>query len=614
MDASDIIRRRRDRLLYANYLAQQNRVNGGCANSVHLQNNGGAMDASLIPILKTGELATTPQEYEQVLQSSVCPVVEQVTPPPVVLDDYIYMVGGFTSSNITMYDSSSNPSITLSNPDTGNYARQANYLTKYDKNGIPVWSTTFGGINTLASYANGSSIIAKNGFIYVTTAIECDVGTKEIHFYSAGSNVPAIQLTLPSIHDNGYFFLVFAKYDLDGQVQLVNYCGYTQSGSFSRPIISVDSLNNIYLSSMFTGSFLIYNSSNLTTSTAISASALSEWDNIMIKYSPQGEYEWYLHFGANTANPTWGSNAAEFASSIVFDSLNNIYISITTNTDIPLQFYHSSNPSLSIFSLPQNQPNNAYNSILKITPLGSIVWGNLIRGITTGGNNTYGGGGKAILAIDSLDYLYITSMYSGGNTLRIYNYNDYNTPSITLSASLNTDIGLTRISSSGIAMWSTKIVGSANEVQPVISVNSDNNIVISGVTLSNSIFIYNESESTPIKTINMLSGGTKTFIAIYNSEGIHLSSTYIGRLFEINYSSRPDIRYGSDGSIYLISMIDALQTVNLYDKLGNVGITFINPITNLTTILVKYDNDLTPQWVAFNDSQFSNSHIYTLAS
>jgi hypothetical protein len=75
MDASDIIRRRRDRLLYANYLAQQNRVNGGCANSVHLQDNGGAMDASLIPVLKNGELATTPQEYEQVLQSSVCPVV-----------------------------------------------------------------------------------------------------------------------------------------------------------------------------------------------------------------------------------------------------------------------------------------------------------------------------------------------------------------------------------------------------------------------------------------------------------------------------------------------------------------------------------------------------------
>lgn len=75
MDSSELTRRRVNQLFYTNYLFQQTRVNGGCSNRVQLQTlaGGGAMDASLIPVLKNGEIGTTIPQYQQIVESSACP-------------------------------------------------------------------------------------------------------------------------------------------------------------------------------------------------------------------------------------------------------------------------------------------------------------------------------------------------------------------------------------------------------------------------------------------------------------------------------------------------------------------------------------------------------------
>lgn len=76
MDASEVTRRIRERTIYANYLAQRNRIDGGCGSSIRLSNNGGgSFESSLIPALREGELFTTPEQRDAILAASSCNVV-----------------------------------------------------------------------------------------------------------------------------------------------------------------------------------------------------------------------------------------------------------------------------------------------------------------------------------------------------------------------------------------------------------------------------------------------------------------------------------------------------------------------------------------------------------
>ena len=85
-DASYITLRNQNKMLYANYVIQQNNVQQGCQLRVELQ-NGGVADADIIPKLLEGARETTVEERAAEIASEACPVTA-VNP---YLSDKIYL-------------------------------------------------------------------------------------------------------------------------------------------------------------------------------------------------------------------------------------------------------------------------------------------------------------------------------------------------------------------------------------------------------------------------------------------------------------------------------------------------------------------------------------------
>jgi hypothetical protein len=81
-DASYVTLRNQNRMLYANYIIQQNNVDGGCQIRVALE-NGGVADGSIVPKLLEGARETTVEERDRIRVSQRCPVVEEDDAPDI---------------------------------------------------------------------------------------------------------------------------------------------------------------------------------------------------------------------------------------------------------------------------------------------------------------------------------------------------------------------------------------------------------------------------------------------------------------------------------------------------------------------------------------------------
>jgi hypothetical protein len=70
--SSSLTEYRKTRMIYANYLIQQQNQTSGCKLNVNLE-SGGVAEAKIIPILKNGTLYITEQERDAILASGACP-------------------------------------------------------------------------------------------------------------------------------------------------------------------------------------------------------------------------------------------------------------------------------------------------------------------------------------------------------------------------------------------------------------------------------------------------------------------------------------------------------------------------------------------------------------
>jgi hypothetical protein len=78
-DASYVTLRNQNRMLYANYILQQNNVEDGCQLRVALE-NGEVADGSIVPKLLEGARETTVEERDRILASETCPEIEVGVP------------------------------------------------------------------------------------------------------------------------------------------------------------------------------------------------------------------------------------------------------------------------------------------------------------------------------------------------------------------------------------------------------------------------------------------------------------------------------------------------------------------------------------------------------
>ena len=79
------------------------------------------------------------------------------------------------------------------------------------------------------------------------------------------------------------------------------------------------------------------------------------------------------------------------------------------------------------------------------------------------------------------------------------------------------DAFIVKYDSNGVGTWATRIAGTGNESGNGITVDSSNNIIVTGSYRSNPLTIYN-ANGTTFGTLSN-SGDTDAFIVKYNSNG-----------------------------------------------------------------------------------------------
>ena len=294
------------------------------------------------------------------------------------------------------------------------------YLAKYDNNGHLLWVKQIGGENR----DHGYDITIDNlGNVYLTGCI-------------GGNGLSYFGETSVFVYGNTDIFI--AKYDNNGNLQWVRSAGgnFTSSNPSSKDCgrsVCIDSENNIYL----TGSFkdtAFFNNDTLYSYGGV--------DIFVAKYNEEGELIWVDNYG---------SVEADNGSVVIIDNNDNLYIEGWFEDTIEI--------ADTVLVLQDGMD----NFILKLNPNGERIW---IQQI--GGSSAYSY--KTSLAVDTENHLYVTDYFSGS-----INLND-----TSLIASDNIDFYLSKYDPNGSLLWAKQYFNCLNIHSNSLSIDTDNNIFITG--------------------------------------------------------------------------------------------------------------------------------------
>ena len=192
--------------------------------------------------------------------------------------------------------------------------------------------------------------------------------------------------------------------------------------------------------------------------------------------------------------------AGTIGKGITVDSNNNIIV--TGPYFSPATIYNADGSEFE--TLPNSEGYDAF--IVKYNSNGFGIWATRI-----GGSNFEGG---YSVAVDSNNNIIVTGLYRS-NPVTIYNADGTTFGTLPNSGSLDTFI--VKYDSNGVGTWATRIAGTGNESGNGITVDSSNNIIVTGSYRSNPLTIYN-ANGTTFGTLSN-SGDTDAFIVKYNSNG-----------------------------------------------------------------------------------------------
>ena len=253
---------------------------------------------------------------------------------------------------------------------------------------------------------------------------------------------------------------------------------------------------------------------------------------------------------------------------------------------------YNSDGSLSGITLPSiNDTSDGF--ILKYNSLGIAQWATII-----------GNGYPEDIITDSYGNVYVTGDYNS-NSLIIYNANG-NSPiasGITLESPYNKLGYIVKYNSVGIAQWATNIV-SSNDIAIInVSVDSDQNVYITGVYGSNIpnnnlLTFYNANGNTSITsgiTLIYNSSGYARFIAKYNSLGQAQWATQITGT-SVNNLIVNGISVDSNQNVYVTGNYNS-DLITIYNS-DSTDFTRMNGNEIYPSMfIVKYNANGQAQWV-----------------
>jgi hypothetical protein len=351
------------------------------------------------------------------------------------------------------------------------------YVVKYNTSGVVQWANKIGGTGE-----EGFPLLAvdSSNNLYVTG------NYKSNPLYITGSGEILGNSGISSTADT-----YVVKYNTSGVVQWANKIGGT--GNDSSIQLAVDSLNNVYVTGIYDSNPLYIGGTGTTLG---NSGILSTTDIFLIKYNTSGVVQW-----ANKIGGTGNESATQLA----IDTLNNVYVTGSYTSD-PLYITGTS-------SILGNSGNSTTTDIyvVKYNTSGVVQWANKIGGT---GNESV-----PQLAIDSLNNVYVTGIYTsnplyiGGTAATLGNSGN----------STTTDTYLVKYNTSGVVEWANKIGGSQDESEPQLTIDTLNNVYVTGIYKSNPLYI---NESTLGNS--GISTTTDIYVVKYNTSGDVIWANKIG--------------------------------------------------------------------------------------
>lgn len=386
-----------------------------------------------------------------------------------VTDSYnnLYVAGLYTSLSIRI------DNFIIKNSGL-NYGYEV-FIMKFNSNGKLMWVNTINGNNTEGNpniAINSKDELLVTGF---TTSNSIFFGTDTLYNTSDG---PA----------RGDIYLI--NYSNEGKVIWSKIFGGADYEDF--PYISIDKLDNIYLTGHFTSNEFIVDSIKLTNK-SVKNQAYLYYDVFLIKLDDNGKAIW---------GNSYGGDKHEYVNSITIDKFNNVYINGLFNS--PKIKLDDSTYSLS-------RMNVLDNFAIKVNPTGNIIW----TKVFVANNQSIING-----AIQVDDYL------------NVYITGQINFPGITVDSFQGTnnfagltDMFLIKLDSNANLIWGTSIGSNSFENVGDMKVISNDELIITGHFASDTLLIGNstllyESKGGANYFITKLGGDIKTSLheeRIYNT-------------------------------------------------------------------------------------------------
>jgi len=159
-------------------------------------------------------------------------------------------------------------------------------------------------------------------------------------------------------------------------------------------------------------------------------------------------------------------------------------------------------------TLPNNGSNDAF--IVKYDSSGVGIWTTRIGGVLIDRVNG--------VTVDSDNNIIVTGIYTAPTT--IFDAPGGLTGTLALPFSGINDVFVVKYDSSGVGVWATRIAGTADDTGNSITVDSNNNIIVTGFYSSSPVTIYNTPGGiTDIAGTLLNDGGIDAFIVKYTSNG-----------------------------------------------------------------------------------------------
>ncbi|MBP7553795.1 MAG: choice-of-anchor D domain-containing protein [Spirochaetes bacterium] len=335
------------------------------------------------------------------------------------------------------------------------------------------WTKTMGGASN--DYGNSTTVDCLNN-IYTTGYFE---GTVDFDPGAGVDNKTSI----------GYTDIYITKNNSDGSYGWTKTIGgvYSDYG-YS---ITVDSLNNIYLTGSFAVSAYFFDGVDIKTSYG------SSYDIYITMINSDGTYGW---------TKTIGGVSSDYGYSITVDNLNNIYVTGYFKETVDFD------PGAGIDN--KTSAGNADIYITKINSDGSYGWTKTMGGLSSEYGNS--------ITVDSSHNIYVTGYFEGTA--------DFN-PAVEVDNKTSVggaDIYITKINSDGSYGWTKTMGGVNDDFGYSIKADSLNNIYATGYFRGN-IYITKINENGNYGWTKIIGGGYDDYgysITVDNLNNIYVTGEF----------------------------------------------------------------------------------------